>query len=72
MNSPKNRKTSKRLSKKTLIFQILSAERGLSATQLQQRAQDAGIELALRHQPTGLCVRSAKATAGSNKATRAA
>jgi Fur family ferric uptake transcriptional regulator len=33
------------LSKKTLIFQILSAERGLSATQLQQRAQDAGIEL---------------------------
>jgi Fur family ferric uptake transcriptional regulator len=45
MRIPKNRSTSKRLNKKTLLFQILSQEPNLSAQQLQRQAKDAGIQI---------------------------
>lgn len=47
MRIPKNRKTSKRLDKKTQLFRILKQEPNLSAQQLQRRAQDYGIQLGL-------------------------
>lgn len=51
MNKPMRRehsfKTSKRLAKKTAVFQILGEKPDLSAVQLQQRAAEAGLPLTL-------------------------
>lgn len=47
MTIPKNRKTSKRLDKKTLLFRILTQEPDLTTPQLQTRAYEAGLQLTM-------------------------
>lgn len=47
MRIQKNARTSKRLIKKTLLFQILNQDPDLTALQLLQRAEEAGIKLTL-------------------------
>lgn len=47
MSSPNSRQHSKRLDKKTLLFQILQQEPDLSAQQLKERATRIGISISL-------------------------
>lgn len=47
MRTQKNVRTSKRLTKKALLFQILNQDPDLTAPQLLQRAEEAGIKLTL-------------------------
>ncbi|HEY9774342.1 MAG TPA: transcriptional repressor [Planktothrix sp.] len=48
MSIRKNRKTSKRLTKRSRLFQILSSEPNITASQLKVKAEDQGLDLTLQ------------------------